>query len=82
MIKSPFSCPEEERDCKAMMEEIMEIKCKAFDMMREYSRMSEEGLKWSGHRQGNAEAVMTTLQSALRDIEKESKKFLAKWPDK
>ena len=82
MIKSPFSCPEEERDCKAMMEEIMEIKCKAFDMMREYSRMSEEGLKWSGHRKGNAEAVLSTLQKALKDIEKESKKFLAKWPDK
>ena len=82
MIKSPFSCPEEERDCKAMMEEVKEIKCVAFDAMRSVARMSEEELKWSGHRKGNAEAVLSALNNALKDIEKESKKFLTKWPDK
>ena len=82
MTNSPFSCPEEERDCKAMIEEIMEIKCNAFDMMREYARMSDEELGYSGHRKGRAEAVLSTLHKALEDVENESKKFLKKWPDK
>ncbi len=73
--------PEEQSDLDIMKGKIHDIKIQTYDYMRYLARYSEQELLQSGHRKGNAQALLDTFNKSQRDIQKLQDDFVRKYPD-
>lgn len=72
---------QEKTDLDKAKAEVQIIQLRTFDYMKYLASMSESALVQAGHRKGNAQAVLDTMQRALLDINKVWKSYLKKYPD-
>jgi hypothetical protein len=71
----------EAEDAQLLKDTIKALKLSTFDLLLQYARMTPAELHNAGHRNGNAQALLTTVEQFKKRQTKLNNDFFHKWPD-